>query len=186
MLSRMPMIREDTLDQALIAHLDMQAPEVAPHSGWIIYVQTHFLGGGRHVGVWEIADIGVFVVLRQAGTVLWSKAVILQSKRLFPLNVNHDEDEERSCFRWGFGRLYGSYTSLAGKRTFDFSDQSCYEYIGSIEPTDSANCVLSRRDCSSALHAVQPGRDTLVTYSTLELLSAVADHCRGLSRRSLA
>lgn len=57
MLSRIPMVREDALDQSLISFLDRQAPEVAPHSGWVVDVETHFLGGGQHFGFWEIADI---------------------------------------------------------------------------------------------------------------------------------
>lgn len=59
LLSRQPMIREDSLDQAFVSYLDRQSPEVAPHSGWVVDCETHFLGNGRHFGVWEIADIGV-------------------------------------------------------------------------------------------------------------------------------
>ena len=126
MLSRQPMSREDHLDQALITYLDKQSPEVAPHSGWIVDCETHFLGNGRHFGVWEIADIGVLIILRRGDTVVWSKVAVLQSKRLFPLGSVHDEDAERARFRWGFGRLHGSYDVSAVRRTYNFTEESTY------------------------------------------------------------
>ncbi len=126
MLSRQPMSREDHLDQALITYLDRQSPEVAPHSGWIVDCETHFLGSGHHFGVWEIADIGVLVILRHGNTVIWSKVAILQSKRLFPIGNKHDEDEERARWRWGFGRLREAYDVAATRRTYEFTEDSRY------------------------------------------------------------
>ena len=120
------MSREDHLDQALITYLDRQSPEVAPHSGWVVDCETHFLGSGRHFGVWEIADIGVLVILRRGDTAVWSKVAVLQSKRLFPIGSEHDEDAERARFRWGFGRLHGSYDVNATRRTYDFTKESRY------------------------------------------------------------
>jgi hypothetical protein len=125
-LSRQPMSREDHLDQALITYLDRQSPKGTPHSGWIVDCETHFLGSGRHFGVWEIADIGVLVILRRGKTAVWSKVAVLQSKRLFPVGSKHDEDAERARFRWGFGRLHGSYDVNATRRTYDFSEESLY------------------------------------------------------------
>lgn len=126
-LSRQPMIREDSLDQGLISYLDRQSPVMAPTSGWIIDVETHFLGGGAHyLGKWEIADIGVLIVIRQGGAVKWSKVAILQSKRLFPLGAEYDEDVERQKFRWGFGRLHDLYEPLAAPRTYQFTTRSQY------------------------------------------------------------
>ena len=120
------MSREDHLDQALITYLDGQSPEVAPHSGWIINCETYFIGSGRHFKLWEIADIGVLVNLRQGNTVVWSKVALLQSKRLFPLGIEHDGDAERARFQRGYGRLRGSYDSSASLRTYDFTEKSRY------------------------------------------------------------
>ena len=49
-LSRVPTTHEEALDQIFISYLDRTAPVSTPHSGWIIDVQTHFLGGGHHLG----------------------------------------------------------------------------------------------------------------------------------------
>ena len=128
-LARIPMTREDALDQMLISFLDRQGPQAAPTSGWVVDVETHFLGGGHHYGTWEIADIGVLLVLRRGHHVCWSKVAILQSKRLFPLGATHDESAERARFRWGFGRLHELYEPLAATRTFETTEQSRYESL---------------------------------------------------------
>jgi hypothetical protein len=136
-LSRVPMTREDALDQILISHLDETGPEAAPSSGWIVDIETHFLGGGHHqfgwIGgfrrPWEIADIGVLVVLRRGKTIVWSKVALLQSKRLFPLTAKHDAEAEQKRFRWGFGRLRESYEPWYGRREFEFGELSRYESL---------------------------------------------------------
>jgi len=120
------MSREDHLDQALITFLDQQSPEIAPHSGWVVDCETHFLGNGRHFGSWEIADIGVLVILRRGSAVIWSKVAVLQSKRLFPISGTYDEDAERTRFRWGFGRLHDSYDVSATRRSYEFTSESRY------------------------------------------------------------
>jgi len=127
-LSRIPTTHEDALDQLLISNLDRIAPERAEHSGWIVNVETHFLGGGHHVGRWEIADIGILVILRR-GRRTWSKVAILQSKRLFPQGAKHDPADAERLFRWGFGRLVGGYTPVRAPRTFEFTDASRYESL---------------------------------------------------------
>ena len=133
-LSRNPMTREDALDQMFISYLDRQAPESTAPSGWIVDVETHFLGSGHHLHTWEIADIGVLIILRQGSTVMWSKVAVLQSKRLFPLKAVHDPDAERARLRWGFGRLHESYDPLAGKRVFEFTPDSRYQSLDLAAP----------------------------------------------------
>jgi hypothetical protein len=89
-LSRIPTLHETSLDQRLITFLGSTAPALSSNSGWIVGVETHFLGGGHHFDRWEIADIGVIIVLRRGRRILWSKAAILQSKRLFPNGSKFD------------------------------------------------------------------------------------------------
>jgi hypothetical protein len=149
--SRNPMTREDALDQVLISYLDRQSPEIAPDSGWVVDVETHFLGGGRHVGVWEIADIGVIVILRDGKTVKWSKVAILQSKRLFPVKSVHGYETERARFRWGFGRLLGSYEPMAARRVFEFTDQSRYESLNVTE-AQSERIALYQEEVMIPVH----------------------------------
>lgn len=128
-LSRIPTIHEDALDQQLIGHLTQLGPVSTPTSGWIISIETHFLGGGRHFDRWEIADIGVLITFRRGRQVLLSKVALLQSKRLFPKGNTHDANYEESRFRWGFGRLLQGYIPLRGQTDFTFTRLSRYESL---------------------------------------------------------
>lgn len=128
-LSRIPTVHEEGLDQQLITYLTQLGPVSTPTSGWIISIETHFLGGGRHFDRWEIADIGVIISMRRGKEVVWSKAALLQSKRLFPKGTAYDEDSAESRFRWGFGRLLQGYIPLRGQTDFVFTRQSRYESL---------------------------------------------------------
>lgn len=128
-LSRVPTVHEETLDQQLIGFLSQLGPLSTPSSGWIINIETHFLGGGRHFERWEIADIGVIISFRRGTQVIWSKAALLQSKRLFPAGRTYEADDERSIFQWGFGRLLQGYIPLRGQTDFVFTRESRYESL---------------------------------------------------------
>jgi len=80
-----------------------QAPVRLP-SDWIIRIDAHFIGGGRHFGTWEVADIGLMMVFRRKGKVVKSKLSLLQSKKLYanPLRYVEEDPYER---RFGLGRL---------------------------------------------------------------------------------
>jgi hypothetical protein len=52
-------------------------------SNWIVRIDAHIIGGGRHFGTWEVADIGLMMVFRHKGKVIKSKLVLLQSKKLY-------------------------------------------------------------------------------------------------------
>jgi hypothetical protein len=127
-LSRIPTTREEALDQQFIAHLSTIGPVSMPTSGWVVNVETHFLGGGHHYGKWEIADIGILLIMRRGNKVVWSKAAVLQSKRLFPDGAIYDAAREWKEFRWGFGRLHSGYTPTRS-RTFEFTDESRYQSL---------------------------------------------------------
>ena len=61
-----PAIHEPHLDTTFIEHLMGYAVPRAFPSGWAIRIDTHYLGGLRQFGTWEIADIGVFIFFSAA------------------------------------------------------------------------------------------------------------------------
>ena len=135
-LSRIPTTWETVLDHSLIGHLaEFAAPFRFP-SNWVVNLDTHFIGGGRYWGSWEIADIGILIVFRQKGQILGTKLALLQSKRLYPDEVENATDIHPIDYRVGFGRLLASdseYRSTVKARTFHFSTDSKYralEYAG--------------------------------------------------------
>ncbi|HTC92005.1 MAG TPA: hypothetical protein VK699_00970 [Terriglobales bacterium] len=130
-LSRIPNIFETTLDHSLIAHLsEFGAPFRFP-SDWIVNLDTHFLGG-RYWGHWEIADLGILVVFRRKGEMLGTKIALLQSKRLYPDEIENAVDMHPMDYETGFGRLLASdseYKSQIKPRTFNFSEESKYRAL---------------------------------------------------------
>ena len=82
-LARQPAAHEEMLDFQVFAALDEVGPCILG-SGIAIDIDTHWLGGRRHYGGrWEIADIGIVIVLRRVGRMVWRKVGLLQSKRLY-------------------------------------------------------------------------------------------------------
>lgn len=130
-ISRIPNIFETTLDHSLIAHLaEFGAPFKFP-SDWIVNLDTHFLGG-RYWGHWEVADIGILVVFRRKGQMLGTKIALLQSKRLYPDEIENAVDMHPMDYETGFGRLLSSdseYKSQIRSRTFHFSGDSKYRAL---------------------------------------------------------
>ncbi|MGC4990517.1 hypothetical protein [Nocardia salmonicida] len=123
-LDRMPTIHEEALDLAFIDAVAVaQGPHVTP-SGTIVDIAVHFVGGGRHWRLWEVADIGFIVNFRRAGELLRTKVVLLQSKRLYPRESEFTEDEGIARFG-GFGSLMAaSLPAAIGNREFRF-DETC-------------------------------------------------------------
>ncbi|MET8983837.1 hypothetical protein ABZW49_00140 [Nonomuraea wenchangensis] len=130
-ITQIPTTYETALDMTFIQHfLGVSAPHRFP-SGWVADISTHFLGGGRHYFNWEVADIGVLVIYRQRGKVLRSKIALLQSKRLYPNELEWDEDNDLNYAR-GFGRLFqqdDDWDAVTAPRNFGFSDQSKYKAL---------------------------------------------------------
>lgn len=104
----------------------------------MVEVSTHYLGGGRHVGEWpdfprrwEIAGIGFLVLFRQRGKLVRSKVALLQSKRLYPDELEWDEDNPLDYVA-GLGRLFRRDDDWAGviaPRPFSFTPQSRYKAL---------------------------------------------------------
>lgn len=112
LITDVPTTHETPLDMTFIQHfLGVSVPFRFP-SGWTVDLSTHYLGGGRHWGDWpdwprrwEIADIGLLILFRQGAKLLRSKVALLQSKRLYPDELDWDEDSPLD-YKIGFRRLF--------------------------------------------------------------------------------
>ena len=127
-LSNNPNLPEGSLDLTWIEHLSQYASPVTLSSLWTIKIETHYLGGLRHFGNWEIADIGVLMFFRHAGALRRSKVALLQSKRLYPSN-NTVQEEDRIDYEIGFARLADPESlqqSVAVQAEFQFDDDCRY------------------------------------------------------------
>ena len=130
-MTRIPTVHETSLDLSLIEHLSQVAVPVRLPSDWTIRLDTHYLGGDRHWGAWEVADIGVLFLIRRGGEVMRSKVAILQSKRLYPIEQDFEEDESIDFYR-GFGRLWESdetFLRVTAAREFHFQQRSRYKAL---------------------------------------------------------
>ena len=131
-LSRIPTTYETTLDHSIIAHLAGFAAPFKFQSDWIVTLDTHYLGGGGYWGKWEIADIGFLVIFRRNAKILGSKIALLQSKRLYPDEIENATDMHPIDYFVGFGRLFsshGEYSALVKQRVFHFSPSSKYRAL---------------------------------------------------------
>ena len=148
-LSLIPTHHEPELDMQVIAALN-RAPAVADVSGWTVYIQTHFLGGRRHFYNWEVADIGLLVIFRNRGKVLRIKVGLLQSKRLYPREVQQIPDHQER-FRIGFATLLENpetFRVLASGRRFSFNKDS--KYLAIIKGSQPQH-VLARYEKMSGI-----------------------------------
>lgn len=136
-LAVMPNTYETSLDMAFIEYLSSVPSPVVTASSWTVNIQTHYLGGGRHFPMypderrWEIADIGVLVLYRQAGRIVRAKAALLQSKRLYADELDWDENNPVD-YMVGFSRLFpdeADWNAVAAPRQFTFTAQSQYKAL---------------------------------------------------------
>ena len=63
-LSKFPAIHEESLDSNLISCFARNQQPVNLASNWVVRIDAHFIGGGRHFETWEVADIGLMMVFR--------------------------------------------------------------------------------------------------------------------------
>jgi len=103
-LDRLPTTHETSLDLSLIEALSQVSAPVRTPSGHLVRIDVHFLGGGRHFGTWEVADIGALLIYRSGTEVVRTKVALLQSKRLYPIEQAFEEDSPLT-YATGFGRL---------------------------------------------------------------------------------
>jgi len=129
-MSRVPTVHETSLDLTFIERLSGYAAPVRFTSEWVVRIDAHYLGGGRHFGQWEVADIGLLIIFRRGQQLLRTKVGLLQSKRLYPNEQAFDEDEAID-YLVGFARLLHiadeSFLKVTEPRTFTFSNASRYK-----------------------------------------------------------
>lgn len=130
-LSRIPTLHETSLDLSFVEFLSgLSAPFRLP-SDWVVRLDVHYLGGMRHWGRWEIADIGILVMLRRGTRVDRSKIGLLQSKRLYPAEQGYEEDQPIDYLR-GFGRLWEddhTFARVVADRVFTFTQKCRYSAL---------------------------------------------------------
>lgn len=127
LLMRQPAMHEEGLDFNLVSTLDAAGPVVLP-SGTALVIETHWLGGRRHWGRWEISDIAVVVAVRIRGGLVARKVALLQTKRLYTRELPIHE-LERADYEIGIGRLIDrteSIVPLFKQRKFSFAGDCVY------------------------------------------------------------
>lgn len=127
-LSTFPAIHEESLDMNLVAYFSRHQQPVKLSSDWIVRIDAHFIGGGRHFGTWEVADIGLMMVFRRHHKVVKSKLAMLQSKKLYSRPLVYDP-EDPYIRRYGLGRLLVTdeeHENLIRDCTLSFDENSKY------------------------------------------------------------
>ena len=131
-LTRFPTTHETSLDLSLIEEVSQHSAPMKFGSGWTLRLETHYLGGGRYWGQWEIADIGILVIFRRAGVTQGTKIALLQSKRLYPVEAETSAEDLPVDYMIGFGRLLPAeqeYKSSVKARKFSFLEKSRYRAL---------------------------------------------------------
>jgi hypothetical protein len=129
-ISIFPNTHEETLDQLLVTHLAQMQGPIKFGSGWVMRLDAHFIGGGRHYRTWEVADIGLMVVFRRKGKIVRSKIAFLQSKRLYASTQKFKAIDP--YYRMGMGRLLvtdDEHQELVERKTIKFSESCRYKAI---------------------------------------------------------
>lgn len=127
LLMRQPAMHEEGLDFHLVSKLDEVGAQVLP-SGTALVIETHWLGGRRHYGRWEISDIAVVIAVRVQGGLIARKVALLQTKRLYSKEIPVDQTD-RSDYEIGIGRLVDRTDKakpLFLQRQFSFTDKCVY------------------------------------------------------------
>ncbi|MEZ5594256.1 MAG: hypothetical protein R3F53_27585 [Gammaproteobacteria bacterium] len=128
-LSTFPAIHEESLDYNLIAYFSRNQMPVKLPSNWIVRIDAHFIGGGKHFITWEVADIALMMVFRNKGKVVRSKIVIIQSKKLYA-NTLKCREESEYVRSFGLGRMIvpdEDHAELIEDKILVFKDSSRYQ-----------------------------------------------------------
>ncbi|MFT6776171.1 MAG: hypothetical protein ACJAV1_000080 [Paraglaciecola sp.] len=127
-ISIFPNTHEETLDQLFVTHLAQMQGPIKFDSNWIMRLDAHFIGGGRHYRNWEVADVGLMVVFRKKGRIVRSKLVFLQSKRLHASTQKFKGIDP--YYRLGMGRLLvtdDEHQELIERKTITFLESCRYK-----------------------------------------------------------
>jgi hypothetical protein len=132
LLMRQPAMHEEGLDFHLVSKLDEFGAQILK-SGTALVIETHWLGGRRHWGRWEISDIAIVIAVRVQGGLVARKVALLQTKRLYSKEIPV-ENIDRSDFEIGIGRLIDrtdKMMPLFKQRKFSFTDNCVYGAMSS-------------------------------------------------------
>lgn len=127
LLMRQPAMHEEGLDFHLVSKLDEVGPLLVP-SGAAVVIETHWLGGRRHWGRWEISDVAIVIAVRVGGGLVARKVALLQTKRLYTREIPV-ETRDRSDYAIGIGRLIDRtdpVVPLFKQRQFTFTGGCLY------------------------------------------------------------
>lgn len=123
-----PSMHEEMLDQTLITELTVAPHAVFAEEQAAVVIESHWLGGRRMYGRWEIADIALLILLRRAGHLEQRKVALFQTKRLYSREIGI-QPLDKSDYIIGIGRL-GDRTDrivpLGSQRAFSFTDTCVY------------------------------------------------------------
>jgi len=132
LLMRQPAMHEEGLDFHLVSKLDEFGAQILK-SGSALVIETHWLGGRRHWGRWEISDIAVVIAVRVHGGLVARKVALLQTKRLYSKEIAV-ENIDRSDYDIGIGRLIDRtdrMIPLFKQRRFSFTNECVYGAMSS-------------------------------------------------------
>ena len=127
-----PSMHEESLDHILVMELTASPPAFFASEQVGVSLESHWLGGRRMFGRWEIADIAIFVLLRRRGNLVARKVALLQTKRLYSKEIPVAPFDE-SDLRIGIGRLADRTDPLvpiSSQRVFGFDFSSAYQATG--------------------------------------------------------
>ena len=128
-LSTFPAIHEESLDMNFISQFARHQAPVRLQSEWVVRIDAHFIGGGRHFGTWEVADIGFMMIFRKGGRTVRSKICLLQSKKLYASPLVAPQ-ESRYIRPFGLGRLLVSdseHSRIVSQKLLKFTPNSRYQ-----------------------------------------------------------
>ena len=123
-----------------------QTPVLLP-CNWVIRIDAHFIGGGKHFQTWEVADIGLMIVFRRRGRVVKSKLALLQSKKLYADSLKYSE-ESKYYRRFGLGRLLvpdEDHLELIKNKLLVFKENSKYKAFKKESEQQNAMSHFERR-----------------------------------------
>ena len=85
-LASIPNVPEESLDISFIENLSRYSTPQIVAPNWAVRIAAHFIGNIRHRRRYEVADLGIVIVFKRSGAVVSRKLILLQSKRLYPIN----------------------------------------------------------------------------------------------------
>ncbi len=123
-----PSMHEESLDHILVAELTAAPPTFFSKERIAVAIESHWLGGRRMYGRWEIADIAFFVILRKLGHLEVRKTALLQTKRLYSKEIGVSELDDTE-YIIGIGRIADRtdpLVPLSHQRAYRFESQCVY------------------------------------------------------------